>query len=267
MASAARIIANQANAQLSTGPRTPEGKARASANSRKDGLTARTLVISEEQQAEFDQFRLSLIRDTRPEGALEHEYFHRLLTCGWILRYARTLESQLLAETDPVHDEAAAARLHRISRYRRDLERSYDRALREFRHLQTDRAVLLQQSDAAVTALANVTPLAQLTRITSHTDPFLGHDNPLVPKPEKFFASRQAAERSHSAAADAQNEPIAAPFVDPFVSMILNDPALKTDEKRRILQADKEANVNLLRRHQDAGQMRRKPAAPAPPAK
>jgi hypothetical protein len=265
MASAARILANQANARFSTGPRTPEGKARASANSRKEGLTASTLAVSDGQQAEFDHFRLSLLHDTRPEGALEDEYFHRLLTCGWILRHARTLESQLLAETDPVHDEASAAKLHRIARYRRDLERSYDRALREFRHLQTERAVLLQQSDSAVTALSNVTPLAQLTRITKHTDPFLGHDNPLVPKPERFFASRQAAERSHSAAS--QNEPIAEPFADPFVSMILNDPALKTEQKRLILQADRDANVDLLGRRQGAGPQNRKPANPVPPAK
>jgi hypothetical protein len=44
-ASAARQTANTANAQLSTGPTSPEGKASSSQNARKHGLTASELVI------------------------------------------------------------------------------------------------------------------------------------------------------------------------------------------------------------------------------
>ncbi|HEX4164888.1 MAG TPA: hypothetical protein VHZ55_05385, partial [Bryobacteraceae bacterium] len=40
--SEARLAANQANAQLSTGPRTEEGKARSSANAITTALTGRT---------------------------------------------------------------------------------------------------------------------------------------------------------------------------------------------------------------------------------
>src|ERR1035438_5174370 len=50
-ASPARKSANTANAQLSTGPRTPEGKSRSAQNASKHGLTAADLVIGPEDRA------------------------------------------------------------------------------------------------------------------------------------------------------------------------------------------------------------------------
>ena len=52
--SEARQSANSANASLSTGPRTPEGKARASQNARKHGLTAAQLFIAADDRPEFE---------------------------------------------------------------------------------------------------------------------------------------------------------------------------------------------------------------------
>src|SRR5438270_9938550 len=46
MSSPARQMANAANAQLSTGPRTGQGKARSSQNARTHGLSAKRLAIS-----------------------------------------------------------------------------------------------------------------------------------------------------------------------------------------------------------------------------
>ncbi|MBI4892169.1 MAG: hypothetical protein HY821_16195 [Acidobacteria bacterium] len=141
MATAAQITANQANALLSAGPQSPEGKARSAANATKDGLTARNPIVPSGQSAEFEAYRLSLLRDTRPEGALEEEYFHRLLTAGWNLRRARTLESEILAGTNPNQSDEDAVRLLRIARYRRELERTFDRALNQLQQLQTQRAL------------------------------------------------------------------------------------------------------------------------------
>ena len=45
VASPARLAANQANAQLSTGPRTPEGKAKVSLNAVKTALTGQTVLL------------------------------------------------------------------------------------------------------------------------------------------------------------------------------------------------------------------------------
>ena len=48
-----QIIANQLNAQKSTGPRTPEGKERTRWNSLRHGLTATEPILSDEQLAGF----------------------------------------------------------------------------------------------------------------------------------------------------------------------------------------------------------------------
>ena len=59
------------NALRATGPRTPEGKAIASQNSLKHGLTARQVVIPGESQEDFDNLLASTAADRKPEGELE----------------------------------------------------------------------------------------------------------------------------------------------------------------------------------------------------
>ncbi len=61
MSSQAQVSANRKNAQKSTGPRTPEGKAVVSENAVKHGLSARKVVIHGEDRAEFDRFRGQLL--------------------------------------------------------------------------------------------------------------------------------------------------------------------------------------------------------------
>jgi hypothetical protein len=51
--SPAQLAANAANAQYSSGPRTPEGKTHSSQNASKHGLTARGVVIAPGEQEEF----------------------------------------------------------------------------------------------------------------------------------------------------------------------------------------------------------------------
>jgi len=58
MTTEARTVANRLNAQKSTGPQTPEGKAVVSQNALKHGLSARRDVIITENQAEFDIHRI-----------------------------------------------------------------------------------------------------------------------------------------------------------------------------------------------------------------
>jgi hypothetical protein len=60
-ATEAQIHANRANAQKSTGPRTPAGKAVVAQNAVKHGLSARLDVIRGEDQAEFDRHREGML--------------------------------------------------------------------------------------------------------------------------------------------------------------------------------------------------------------
>jgi hypothetical protein len=50
--SPARLLANQTNARLSTGPKTVEGKARSRGNALKHGLTGQGVVLPDEASAE-----------------------------------------------------------------------------------------------------------------------------------------------------------------------------------------------------------------------
>lgn len=163
MSTAAQIVANRLNAQLSTGPRTPEGKAASSANSRKEGFTATTLVVPEPQRAEFERYHQALIAEVQPQGAIESELFDRLLVHGWSLRRVRAAEAQIIIEFGPeIEDEVVDKRLKRLARYRRDLERSYDRAFKELVRLQTLRAALEEQA---------IAPLADLTQRIRQNEP------------------------------------------------------------------------------------------------
>ena len=71
MASAAQISANHANSQLSTGPRTPDGKARSARNATSHGLTAADVVVFPGEEQAFAQLRDKLRQDLRPHG--EHQ--------------------------------------------------------------------------------------------------------------------------------------------------------------------------------------------------
>jgi hypothetical protein len=51
--SQSRLTANRANAQLSTGPRTEEGKKRSSLNAFRHGLTGQIVIHTPEDQKAF----------------------------------------------------------------------------------------------------------------------------------------------------------------------------------------------------------------------
>jgi hypothetical protein len=68
-----KLQANRRNAQKSTGPKTPEGKARSSRNAIKHGLLAQQILIDDdddpnEKQEDFDQLLQGLIEDYQPSG-------------------------------------------------------------------------------------------------------------------------------------------------------------------------------------------------------
>src|ERR1700693_2862295 len=90
-------IANAANAQLSTGPRTEEGKRQSSQNARTHGLTAHHSVIPEEDRAAFDQLRAKLHADTKLQGALQQIIFEELVHSAWNLHRVRAMEAELNA--------------------------------------------------------------------------------------------------------------------------------------------------------------------------
>ena len=172
MTATARATANAANASLSTGPRTEEGKARSSRNAVKHGLTSKHLVIAPGEEEEFAELHDSLLSQLSPEGALEMGLFNMLCHAAWNLQRFRALEAQLMANgLDSLLDERTAKTLDRLQRYAASNQRSYFSALKELRTVQNNRLLRLalegQDDD---TPLPELVSIAELTKRTQQLD-------------------------------------------------------------------------------------------------
>ncbi|MBC7926409.1 MAG: hypothetical protein H7039_12195 [Bryobacteraceae bacterium] len=98
MASPAQMTANLANADLSTGPSSEEGKFRSSHNALTHGATSRRLFLDDERPEDLDRLRASVIQHYRPETEYECMLTDAVVITGW--RYTRLLriENAFLAE-------------------------------------------------------------------------------------------------------------------------------------------------------------------------
>jgi hypothetical protein len=95
-ASAHQIAVNRANAAKSTGPTSPEGKARSSKNSTKHGLcSSRYTVVRLEDPAELEELRANLVHCYRPVNSQELEAIDCMARAQLSMRRAAQLEASL----------------------------------------------------------------------------------------------------------------------------------------------------------------------------
>ena len=153
-----QLNANRANAKKSTGPRSPDGKQASSRNSTTHGLHSRRFIVEPHQQEAFETLRTTLRAEILPLGALEVDAFQQLLHAAWQLRRSDTLEDRLYNPEAGPEDQLTS--LERLSRLRGALERSYQRAWRRLRELQTTRAAELILSNPTALAHTALTPVA-----------------------------------------------------------------------------------------------------------
>ncbi len=108
MATDAQIQANRENAKKSTGPRTPEGKARVSKNALKHGLLAQDSVIPGEDPAEFDR-HLTTYQDTYlPRNCVGKEIVRQIADSAWRMRRLSRIEATVMTagiERTRVHQQ------------------------------------------------------------------------------------------------------------------------------------------------------------------
>src|ERR1700680_494337 len=94
--SPSRIEAARANGAKSSGPRTAEGKQIASQNAVTHGLTARTVVLQNESEEDYQTDLRAYLDHFRPQGKPETDLVHQLAAAQWrLVRYA-AVESGLL---------------------------------------------------------------------------------------------------------------------------------------------------------------------------
>ena len=153
------IAANRRNAQLSTGPKTPAGKAAVRLNALKHGLTAENAVIYGEEEADLDELRTAFLEQFQPAGPLETALVHQIVMAQWQLARLRGIETGLfeLGLFDLQDDEKElfddynqpqklahvfrrnADTLATFGRYLARTERAFYRALHELQRLHADR--------------------------------------------------------------------------------------------------------------------------------
>jgi hypothetical protein len=178
MASPAQIAANRANAKKSTGPRTVEGKQRASMSALQHGLAAQTVVLPHEDSLAYDDMRMSLYNQHEPATPDECMLVDQLAAAWWRTVRVRQIETDMLdlqiqtlnnahpkkKKSKTSDRQALAVRFvtedekdfRNFMRYDAAIERAFYRALNSLQKLQAAR--LRAQPRASTSGRAPVTP-------------------------------------------------------------------------------------------------------------
>ena len=163
MATPAQILANRANAQKSTGPRSVEGKAASRFNALKHGLDAQSAILPGEDPADYQALADAYDADFHPRTATERFHVDTLIRSDWQKRRLQQVEAELYRTVLAENPEAslaaallsqspAAKLLARIQRQLAAFERAWYRAHRELRR---DRKPAASDESALLDALIN----------------------------------------------------------------------------------------------------------------
>jgi hypothetical protein len=141
--SSRRTRANRRNAQHSTGPVTPEGKAAVAQNARQHGLAGAFTILAHENAADFQSLLDEYKKEFSPKSTHETFLVEEMAHSRWTLARARRIEAHLLDQlvgADPAADPEARiaaalnakspAALATIQRYAAAADRTYHRAHR-----------------------------------------------------------------------------------------------------------------------------------------
>src|SRR5690349_18984416 len=154
-----KLVANRANAEKSTGPRTPEGKETSKYNGLRHGLASPLAVLPWEDQNEYNKLYAGFIEEYGPASPTEEALVTQIADSQWKLRRLAPLEQRVfiklmeegspgVAPADPF--EALANSLLApgkgtnvlgfLARYQATLNRQFHQAVKDLKKIQTDRA-------------------------------------------------------------------------------------------------------------------------------
>jgi hypothetical protein len=143
---------NRANAQHSSGPTSPTGKARSSQNALKNGLYALSAKLPGEDKEEYLAHAAAFIADLKPVGATQEALVEIVSDNTWRLRRVRgVIESEtnlLLRLYDSVDEMSMEAFLNgqatgirvieSVSRHEQRLQNGTLKALKQLKELQKE---------------------------------------------------------------------------------------------------------------------------------
>jgi hypothetical protein len=169
MATPAQVIANRANALSSTGPRSAEGKAAASRNSLKFGLTAKAAIIPGEDPADLESRTVQYLDEFEPSGVVEQHFVQTMIRAIWMQQRCDRIEAAYLNArvaampegtehalgAAVIEDAAQGDVLHKIFRRRQAAEREWSRALDSLTRMQAERFADETEAEAATPPPSN----------------------------------------------------------------------------------------------------------------
>jgi len=137
MSTPAQIAANRRNAKRSTGPRTPEGKAKAALNSISYGFAASIYFLEDEDPEEFYALQHALIDEFLPDTSTEQILVEKMALNQWLNLRATRLQSKILVINQPLL--TIPKDLGLLIRYQTTADRAFHKAHAELLKAQKER--------------------------------------------------------------------------------------------------------------------------------
>ena len=128
---------NRANAQLSSGPVTAEGKAVSCKNNFRHGFTGSFQVLTWENEAEFNTLHASLVTQHQPSLPFEIELVNKMAQHYWLARRAQLLQDLCFdSETATLY---SGKELALYLRYQTTHDRAFHKCSDELRKLRNEK--------------------------------------------------------------------------------------------------------------------------------
>ena len=139
--SEARAAINRANAQHSTGPQTPEGKAASCLNNTKFGLTGTNFTVLEwEDRAAFDQLLNGFRDEHKPSTPTEQILVQDMAQHHWLSQRSLLLQNMCFNIEDPAcQSPAHEKQLALYMRYQTTHQRAFHKCLDQLLKLRAAR--------------------------------------------------------------------------------------------------------------------------------
>lgn len=149
MATSAQIAANQINAQSSTGPRTPDGKAASSQNAVKHGATSTRVVLASEDPAQFERVSAEFFRQLKPATWLERFLVDDIVAAHWRMKRMQNIIRAWMDRAATQHpsrnatlaqaDLMLSPEIAKLTRYEAQFRRAFESSWAKLKELQKKR--------------------------------------------------------------------------------------------------------------------------------
>lgn len=239
MSTLRQIEANRRNSQLSTGPRTQEGKSVSRFNALKSGINCKAQIIPGEDPADLQAMTDGYHHDCVPTTWMERALVDRLIRADWLLQRLSRLEAEMwihemesarsmtfskLDEDAPLGDiySRICDRFTRLQRRIDSTERSYYRALTQLQRLRSGTAPVADPIPADPDPLPNLDPSAGAQPLAPppHPNPAPGSQPP-APELASFCQLPQMRSRCPQHHRQVPHDQPAIPVGDPADDMVL----------------------------------------------